>query len=102
MSIVSILLLAILLSIVFHFIGIYSGAKKFVWIAIALMWIAGINLATSEIKKSGYKEIERMQGKYKQTDKLIKEAMPSISLYEMLSIKKNFDENERINNDHTF
>jgi uncharacterized membrane protein len=95
MSLTVILTIAVLLSIAFHFIGVYAGAKKTVWLMIVLFWAAGINLAMSEIKPKGYKEIESMKGQYSDTDKLIEEAGESVSIYEMLAIKKSYNTNKK-------
>jgi len=94
MNLMIILLIAIILSIAFHFIGVYANAKKTVWIMIVLMWAAAINIAMSEVKPKGYEEIQSMQGKYKDVDLLIKKAMPKVSVYEMLGIKKSFQIHE--------
>lgn len=94
MSLTVILSVAIVLSIVFHFVGVYAGAKKTVWLMIVLFWAAGTNMAMSEIKPNGYKEIESMKGLYSDTDKLIEEAMPEVSIYEMLAIKKSYNINK--------
>ncbi len=90
MNLTIILTVAILLSIVFHFIGVYAQAKKTVWVTIVLLWAAAISIATSEIKPKGYEDLKKMEGKYADTDALIKEAMPEISVYEMILIKKSF------------
>ncbi|DAB27357.1 MAG: hypothetical protein A2513_11205 [Sulfurimonas sp. RIFOXYD12_FULL_33_39] len=93
MSLTIILIVAVLLSIGFHFIGVYAGAKKTVWIMLVLMWAGTINIAMSEIKPDGYEDIKKMRGQFSDTDKLIEEAMPTVSLYEMLSIKKSYQTN---------
>ena len=85
-----VLFIAVLLSIGFHFIGVYAGAKKIVWIMIALMWAGSINIAMSEIKSTGYEEIEKMKGQYSDTDKVIEEAGEEISVYELIGIKKSY------------
>ncbi len=90
MNLTIILIIGLVLSIAFHFIGVYAQAKKTVWIMIALMWAGAINIAMSEIKPKGYEDLKKMQGKYADTDKLIEESMPEISIYEMLLIKKSF------------
>ena len=87
MSLNIILFAGLTLSIIFHFIGVYAEAKKIVWIVIALMWAGSINIAMSEIKPKGYEDIKKIQGKYADTDKLIEEAMPEVSIYEMILIK---------------
>ena len=88
-----VLIIGVLLSVGFHFIGVYSGAKKIVWIMIALMWAGSINIAMSEIKPSGYEEIEKMKGQFSDTDKVIEEAGEEISVYEMIGIKKSYIKN---------
>lgn len=85
-----VVIVAILLSIGFHFIGVYAGAKKIVWIMIVLMWAGTINIAMSEIKPSGYIEIEKMKGQFADTDKVIEESGEEISVYEMIGIKKSY------------
>ena len=85
-----VLIVALLLSVGFHFIGVYAGAKKIVWIMIALMWAGSINIAMSEIKPSGYEEIEKMKGQFSDTDKVIQEAGDEISVYELIGIKKSY------------
>jgi hypothetical protein len=90
MNLIIILIIAVLLSIGFHFIGVYAQAKKIVWIMIILMWAGAINIAMSEIKPKGYDYIKKIEGKYADTDALIKESMPEISVYEMILIKKSF------------
>jgi len=90
MNLTIILIIAILLSIGFHFIGIYAQAKKTVWIMIVLMWAAAINIAMSEVKPKAYEDLKKIEGKYTDTDALIKESMPEISIYEMILIKNSF------------
>ncbi len=90
MSLNIIIFAGVVLSIAFHFVGVYANAKKIVWIVIALMWAGSINIAMSEIKPSGYDEIKKMQGQFEDTDKLIEEAGDTISLYELLVIKKSY------------
>jgi hypothetical protein len=94
MNLAIILIVAIFLSIAFHFAGVYANAKKTVWLMIVLMWAAAINVAMSEVKPKAYEEIKSMEGKYKEVDELIKKAMPEISIYEMLEIKKSFSKKE--------
>jgi hypothetical protein len=94
MNIYIILSVALILSVAFHFIGVYAGAKKTVWFMLVLMWAGAINISMSEIKPSGYADIKKMQGQFSDTDALIEEAMPEISVYEMLSIKKSFQINK--------
>jgi hypothetical protein len=85
-----VLIIALILSVGFHFVGVYAGAKKIVWIMIALMWAGSINIAMSEIKPSGYEEIEKMKGQFSDTDAVIEEAGEEISVYEMIGIKKSY------------
>ncbi|ADN08871.1 hypothetical protein [Sulfurimonas autotrophica] len=94
MSLTLLLAIGIVITIIFHFIGVYAGAKKIVWIAIVLIWAAVISVATSEVKPKAYDEIKQMQGKYSDTDKLIKEAIPNVSVYEMIVIKNSFLKHE--------
>ena len=95
MSLLTILLgIGILLTIVFHFIGVYTKSVKMVWIAIILIWAGVISVATSEVKPKGYDEIKKMQGKYADTDKLIQEAMPKVSLFELIKIKNSYIKHE--------
>ena len=94
MSLAIILIVATFLSVAFHFVGVYANAKKTVWIMLVLMWAAAINLSMSEIKPKGYEDIKSMQGKYEEVDRLIENAKPEISIYEMLGIKKSFGERE--------
>ena len=88
MSLTIVLTVAIILTIIFHFIGVYAGAKKFVWIALALIWAGSISIALQEIKPKGYTDLEKLRGKNAELDKTIDEAMPKITVYEMLVIKK--------------
>ena len=90
MSLYMILTAGVILSIVFHFIGAYAGAKKIVWIVIALMWAGSISIALNEVKPKGYDEIKKMQGQFEDTDKLIAEAGEVVSLYEFLTIKNSY------------
>lgn len=85
-----VLLIGIGLSFILHFVGVYAGAKKIVWITLALLWMGAINVAMSEIKPKGYAQIEKMKGDNQQTDALISQAHPEISVYEMLEIKKSY------------
>jgi hypothetical protein len=87
MSLGIVLTVGVVLSIVFHFIGVYIEAKKFVWVAIVLIWAAAISLATSEVKPKGYEYIQKIKGTYADTDALIEESLPEISIYEMIKIK---------------
>lgn len=93
MSLSIILTIGIILSIAFHFIGVYAGAKKTVWVAIAIMWAGSINIAMSEVKPAGYEDIKKMKGQFADTDMLIEEAGDEVSVYEMLKIKKSYQIN---------
>ncbi len=88
MSLTIVLSVAIILTIIFHFIGVYAGAKKFVWIALALIWAGSISIALQEIKPKGYDDLKKIQGKNAVLDQVIAEAMPKITVYEMIVIKK--------------
>ncbi len=90
MSLVILIGIGIIISVVFHFIGVYADAKKSVWVAIILMWAGGISIATHEVKPQAYEDIKKMQGKYPDTDKLIKQALPKVSLYELITIKRSY------------
>ncbi|MCW8838193.1 MAG: hypothetical protein OQJ77_06595 [Thiovulaceae bacterium] len=93
MSLSIILFAGFILSVIFHFIGVYANAKKTVWIMVVLMWAAGINMAMSEIKPKGYEDLKKIQGQYADTDALIEEAGEEISLYEMLRIMQSYQKN---------
>ena len=88
MSLTIILTVAIILTIIFHFIGVYADAKKFVWIALALIWAGSISIALQEIKPKGYEDLKKIQGKNAVLDQVIAEAMPKITVYGMIVIKK--------------
>ena len=94
MNIYIVLSVAFALTIAFHFVGVFAGAKKTVWLMLVLMWAGAINISMSEIKPSGYEDIKKMKGQFADTDALIEEAMPEISVYEMLSIKQSFQINK--------
>ncbi len=94
MNLTIILAAAVILSLIFHFIGVYVGAKKTVWTMLVFVWAVVVGTAMNEIKPAGYEHIEKMKGKYSDTDKLIEEAMPEVSLYEMLTIKKSYQDNK--------
>jgi len=94
MSLTLLLSIGVVLTIIFHFMGVYAEAKRIVWIAIVLIWAAVISVATSEVKPKAYNEIKQMQGKYPDTDKLINEAMPEVSVYEMIVIKNSYLKHE--------
>jgi len=93
MSLSIILIIGIILTIGFHFVGVYANAKKIVWFMIIFMWAASINIAMSEIKPKGYEDIKKMQGQFSDTDKLIEEAGDEISVYELVVIKKSYIKN---------
>nr|WP_321267462.1 hypothetical protein [uncultured Sulfurimonas sp.] len=93
MSLSLILFVGVILSVIFHFIGVYAEAKKTVWVMIVIMWAGSINIAMSEIKPLGYEDIKKMKGQFADTDKLIEEAGEEVSVYEMLKIKKSYQVN---------
>ncbi|MEA2090855.1 MAG: hypothetical protein U9O83_00625 [Campylobacterota bacterium] len=90
MSLNIILIVGVILSIAFHFVGVYAGAKKTVWITIVIMWAGSISIAMGEVKPSAYEEVKKIQGQFADTDKLIEEAGSEMSLYEFLVIKKSY------------
>jgi hypothetical protein len=94
MSLTIILIVAILLSIGFHFLGVYANARRIVWLMIVLMWAGTINIAMSEVKPKAYEDIKKMQNKYEDTDKIIQESQPEVSVYEMILIKSSFVKHE--------
>ncbi|QOP45378.1 hypothetical protein [Sulfurimonas paralvinellae] len=94
MSLMLLIGIGIAVTIVFHFIGVYTHAQKLVWTAIILIWAGVISVATSEVKPKAYDEIKKMQGTYADTDKLIQEAMPTVSLYELIKIKNSYLQNK--------
>ena len=97
MTLIIVLISAVALSVAFHFVGVYAGAKKTVWVMIVLMWAATINMSMSEIKPKGYIEIDKMKGQYKDVDFLIENSMPKISIYELLEIKNKFNDEKSKN-----
>ena len=90
MSLTLLLSIGVVITIIFHFVGVYAGAKKTVWIVIILTWAGIISISTSEVKPKAYDDIKTMQGHYKDTDKLIADAMPKVSLYEFITIKNSY------------
>ncbi len=70
--------------------GMYTRSLKLVLGVVIFMWAAAIGAFTNEIKPKGYAEIKKMQGKYADTDKLIKEAGDEVSFYELLQIKRSY------------
>ncbi|RLA73683.1 MAG: hypothetical protein DRG78_22125 [Epsilonproteobacteria bacterium] len=93
MSLWIILTIAVIVSIAFHFIGVYANAKKIVWIMLVIMWAGAISIATGNVKPSAYDEIAKIQGQYADTDALIEEAGDNMSLYQFLVIKKSYIKN---------
>jgi hypothetical protein len=94
MSLTLLLGIGVFITIVFHFIGAYAGAKRLVWVAIILLWAAAISFVNHEVKPQAYEDIKMMKGKYTQTDKLIEDAMPTVSLYELIQIKNSYLKNK--------
>ncbi len=90
MSLSIILIIGVILSIAFHFVGVYANARNIVWFVLVLIWASAINISMSEIKPKGYEDIEQMKGEYKDTDTLIEEAGESVSVYEMILIKNSY------------
>ena len=88
MSLTIILIIAVILTVIFHFIGVYANAKKTVWVMLAIMWAGSISIALQEISPKGYEDLEKLKGKDAALDQLIQESLPEISIYEMLVIKK--------------
>ena len=88
MSLTIILIIAVILTIAFHFLGVYAGAKKVVWIVLALFWAGSISIAMQEIKPQGYTDLEKVKGVDTELDATIQEAMPKVTIYEMIVIKK--------------
>ena len=95
MTLIIVLIAAFVLSVAFHFVGVYADAKKTVWVMIVLLWAAAINMAMSEIKPKGYIEVEKMKGQYDDVDLLIENSMPNISIYEILEIKNKFNKKSK-------
>jgi len=85
-----VIIIGIILSVGFHFIGVYVNARKIIWTMIIFMWVGTINVAMSEIKPAGYEDIKKMKGQFADTDKIIEEAGEEISVYEMIGIKKSY------------
>ena len=88
MSLIIVLIVAVILTAIFHFIGVYANAKKTVWVMLAIMWAGSISIALQEISPKGYIDLEKVKGKDAALDKLIAESLPEVSVYEMLVIKK--------------
>jgi len=94
MSLMTLIIAGLVVSLGFHFLGVYTKSKKTVWIMLVFVWSAAIGTALNEIKPSGYADIAKMKGKFADTDKLIEESMPEVSLYEMIIIKKSYQLND--------
>jgi len=90
MSLTIILSIAIIISLGFHFVGVYTNSKKTVWIMLLFIWAMAIGTAMHEIKPAGYEDVQKMKGQFSDTDKLIEESMPEISLYELILIKRSY------------
>ena len=88
MSLWIVLTIAGILTIIFHFIGVYARAQRVVWVMLAIMWAGSISIALQEISPKGYEDLEKIKGKNAALDQLIAESLPEISVYEMLVIKK--------------
>ena len=90
MNVTVLIIIGLAVTMLLHFAGVYTKSLKIVWVAIIFLWAVVIGTFTNEIKPEGYKEIKTMQGKYADTDALIKEAGEEISFYELLKIKRNY------------
>jgi len=88
MSLIIVLIVAVILTAIFHFIGVYARAQRIVWIMLLIMWAGSISIALQEISPKGYEDLEKIKGKDAALDQLIAESLPEISVYEMLVIKK--------------
>ncbi len=88
MSLTIVLIVAVILTVIFHFIGVYARAQRIMWIMLVIMWAGSISIALQEISPKGYEDLEKIKGKDAALDKLIQESLPEISVYEMLVIKK--------------
>ena len=66
-----------------HFVSVYASAKKSF-----LGMLAGMSIATSEVKPKAYEDFKGMKGKYSDTDALIKKFMPKISINNENKLKK--------------
>ncbi len=82
------MIVAVILTAIFHFFGVYANAQKIVWIMLVIMWAGSISIALQEISPKGYEDLEKIKGKDTALDQLITESLPEISVYEMLVIKK--------------
>ncbi len=90
MSVTVLVVIGLIVTLLLHFAGIYTKSVKIVWVAIVFLWAVAIGTFTNEIKPEGYKEIKAMQGKYADTDALIKQAGKEVSFYELLKIKQSY------------
>ena len=88
MSLTIVLIVAVILTAIFHFIGVYAKAQKIMWIMLVIMWAGSISIALQEISPKGYEDLEKIKGQDAALDQLIQESLPEISVYEMLVIKK--------------
>ena len=88
MSLTIVLIVAIILTAIFHFIGVYAKSQKIMWIMLVIMWAGSISIALQEIAPKGYEDLEKIKGQDAALDQLIAESLPEISIYEMLVIKK--------------
>jgi len=88
MSLTIILIVAVILTAIFHFIGVYARAQRIMWIMLLIMWAGSISIALQEISPKGYEDLEKIKGQDVALDQLIQESLPEISVYEMLVIKK--------------
>jgi hypothetical protein len=100
MNIYTVLIGATLLSVALHFIGVYANAKKTVWLTIVLLWAGSISIAMSEVKPSAYDKIDKIKGKYESVDAEIQEALPKISVYEMIGIMKKYKQAKKASSEH--
>lgn len=96
MNLYTIVIAGIVLSVIFHFIGVYAQAKKTVWAMLLLVWAGTISFAMNEISPKGYDYINKIKGKHPAVDAQIEAALPEISLYEMLQIKKSYEEYKKV------
>ncbi|MBU0720013.1 hypothetical protein KJ877_01585 [bacterium] len=99
MNLYTVVFAGIVLSIIFHFVGVYAQAKKTVWVMLALIWIGSISFALNEISPKGYTFIDKINGEYQEVDAEIEASKPEISLYEMLVIKKMYEEHKTNSSD---
>jgi len=90
MSLTIIISIAVVISLGFHFVGVRTNSKKTVWLMLVFIWAMAIGTSMNEIKPSGYENIKKMKGQFSDTDKLIEESMPEVSLYEMIIIKRSY------------